>query len=123
MRFLILSFFAAEAGLAQSLGDEGEPLQALTPRIVQDCASEARQARERGEEIVVCGDREVRSPYRLPPSQRFDPAGSVDSVSRERHRLYEQGESGIGSCSTVGPGGWTGCMSKRWKEAREQWGR
>ncbi len=121
MRFLILSFFTAEAGLAQPIADEREPLQALTPRIVRDCAREARRALERGDEIVVCA--EARSPYRLPPSERFDLAGPVDSVSRERHRLYEHGESGTGSCSTVGPGGWTGCMSKRWKEAREQWGR
>ncbi len=121
MRFLILSFFAGEAGVAQLVAEERQQLQALTPRIVRYCASESRRALERGDEIVVCA--EARSPYRLAPSERFDPAGPADSVSRERHRLYEHGESGTGSCSTVGPGGWTGCMSKRWKDAREQWGR
>lgn len=73
------------------------------------------------DEIVVCGRGPERSPYRLPPPQEgFDPKGPVDSVSRERHRLYEVGEAGIGSCSTVGAGGWTGCDLQRWKSARQQ---
>jgi hypothetical protein len=95
------------------------------PRIYRDCAAEARAARARGDgDIVVCGDREVRSPYRIPaPKEGFDPAGPIASVSRERHRLYEVGDSGIHSCSTVGPGGYTGCAFKTWKNAREQYGK
>ncbi len=117
LRFLTLFFAAAQPA-------PGDPAEPLTPRIVRDCEREAREARARGGEIVVCGDRGARSPYRLPEQpQRFDPAGPIDSVSRERHRMYEVGEGGIGSCSTVGPGGWTGCMPKRWKDAREQWGK
>ena len=74
-----------------------------------------------GEELIVCGRRE-RSPYRLPePPEGFDPKGPVDSVSRERNRLLDLGATGIHSCSTVGPGGWTGCDLIRWKGAQEQW--
>ena len=73
------------------------------------------------DEAVVCGRLE-RSPYRLPPPREgFDPRGSVDSVSRERNRLLDVGAAGIHSCSTVGPGGSTGCDLIRWKEAHEQW--
>ena len=76
------------------------------------------------EEIVVCGRREEpRSPYRLPePPPRFDAGGNDESVSRDRHGLYEQGDTGIHSCSTVGPGGYSGCTFRKWKESDEQWG-
>ena len=76
------------------------------------------------EEIVVCGRREQpRSPYRLPePPPRFDAGEGTASVSRERHSLYEHGDTGIHSCSTVGPGGYTGCTFKKWKDGYEQWG-
>lgn len=70
-------------------------------------------------EIVVCG-RGEDARYRLPSPDGFDPRGLVDSVSRERHRLMDVGASGIQSCSTVGPGGWTGCDVRRWRQAHEQ---
>ena len=73
--------------------------------------------------VLVCGHRD--SPYRLPPALRdpgFDVDGPLDSLSRERHKLMETGESGTGSCSNVGAGGWTGCMVKGWKAADEQRG-
>jgi hypothetical protein len=87
----------------------------LGGQIIHKCRQDSDTA-----EAVVCGSRE-RSPYRVPPSaDRFDPYGSTASVSRERHQLYEHGASGIGSCSTVGPGGWTGCDWIKWKDEAEQ---
>jgi len=72
-------------------------------------------------EIVVCADRDADVRYRLSPGREgFDPAGPVESVHRERHRLVDVGASGIGSCSTVGPGGVSGCDARRWKAAEEQ---
>lgn len=71
--------------------------------------------------ITVCGRSDGAGGYRLPPPQGFDPAGPIDSVSRERHRMLDVGATGTGSCSTVGPGGWTGCMLIRWREANEQY--
>ena len=74
-----------------------------------------------GEEIVVCGRREGAERYRLPiRRQGFDPSGPVDSVSRERHRLIQEGDSGVGSCSTSGPGGWTGCFHQQTKRRCQQ---
>jgi hypothetical protein len=94
------------------------------PRIYRDCAAEARAAQARGGEVVVCGEREARSPYRIPePPERFDPNGTVQSVSRERHSLYEVGESGLYSCGNVGPGGHTGCDFRRFKQRLEQHGK
>ena len=78
-----------------------------------------------GDEIVVCGQRNrERSPFRLPeePDRGFDPDAGVDSVSRERNRLMEPGASGTGSCSPVGPGGWTGCQAIPFRNDIDQHG-
>jgi hypothetical protein len=77
------------------------------------------------DDIVVCGRRSETERQRLPriTSDRFDPDGPIDSVSRERHRLYEVGDSGIGSCSPSGPGGMSGCDFKRFKARLEQHGK
>jgi hypothetical protein len=87
---------------------------AEAPRIVERCdPSEA--------EILVCGDPDAPQPYRLPPQpEGFDPRGGIDSVSRERNKLLGTGPAGNGSCTTVGPGGWTGCDIAVIKQAEQQ---
>ena len=73
------------------------------------------------EEITVCRRRDARSRYQVTDPKRWDPTAGVDSVARERSRWIEHGDTGIGSCSGVGPGGWTGCDFKRWKRNRQQY--
>ena len=97
---------------------EGRERVPALPRALPEC----RPASDDEEEIVICANPREQERYRL-PRQAWNPDGSTQSVSRERHSLYEQGDSGIGSCSTVGPGGWTGCALRTWKAAREQHGR
>lgn len=119
---LMLTFsspLGAQAGTGFSLEAVPVDIERTARQMLQDCEPSGSSE----EEIVVCGRLRERSRYRLAPPSGWDPSGPVDSVSRERHRLYEQGDAGIGSCSTVGPGGWTGCTLRRWKEAREQYGR
>jgi hypothetical protein len=108
-----LTAAGASPAAAQTIVDA----PAILPIINKPCNREDA-------EIVVCGRRDQpRSPYRLPePPPLFDGGGNDLSVSRERHSLYEQGDTGIHSCSTVGPGGWTGCTFKKWKDGYEQWG-
>ena len=73
------------------------------------------------EEIVVCGNRDRNERYRLPiRNQGWDPDGPVDSVRRERRALIQEGDEGIGSCSTVGPGGAHGCFHRNVKRRCEQ---
>lgn len=76
------------------------------------------------DDVMVCAPR-GRSPYRLPERKQFDPGGETMSVMRERQAWAEEGDTGTGSCSAVGPGGWTGCMVKDWKRQRDQtqWGK
>jgi len=90
------------------------PTVPASPKIVPEC-------RPGQADIVVCARRGERSPYRLPPQHEgFDPDGAMPSVSRERHRLYEVGQTGIGSCTNVGPGGWTGCQFLHWRDEHHQ---
>ena len=85
--------------------------------VAEDSACGASGA----EDIVVCGRTARGAEYRLPPQDEgFDPWGDVESVSRERHRLLGHLPGGIGSCSTVGPGGWTGCDIQVIKRAEQQ---
>jgi hypothetical protein len=74
-----------------------------------------------GDEIVVCG-RKDQDRYRLPFRNGAPELGSPASysVASERHRLFDIGNSGIGSCSTDGAGGWTGCMVRQWRESELQ---
>ncbi len=97
--------------------------------FASDPSAEASREVARGDcktvgkhEIIVCADRNQRSPFRLPDTSKdpFDPFGETKSVMNERVGWAAEGDSGTQSCSTVGPGGWTGCMVKGWKESRDQ---
>lgn len=71
--------------------------------------------------IIVCGVRRSNR-YRIIEPQDFKPEGNRRSVSSERSRWGDGGDTGIGSCGPVGPGGWTGCAQQGWKRGRQQRG-
>jgi hypothetical protein len=102
--------------LAQAASNAAPAPAASAPLTASPCRSDGIP-----DDITVCGRSNDGAGYRLPPRDRFDPAGAIDSVSRERHRMLDVGATGTGSCSTVGPGGWTGCMNNAWREADEQY--
>jgi hypothetical protein len=114
--FAFTLLFVSTAAIAQQQDEAALPKLRIVP---EECGP-SRPA----DEIVVCGSREKRSPYRLPKlKEGFDWRGPVDSVARERARLMEGDESGIGSCSNRGPGGMTGCWLQEVKNKRLQQGR
>ena len=76
-------------------------------------------------EIVVCKHYPESERYRLAPSQ--NPQGTRQqrqSWARQSRVLTTVGSTGTGSCSAVGPGGFTGCLNQEVKqglrESREQ---
>lgn len=92
-------------------------LQAVVRNAIGDCRMPADGS------VIICAQPD--SPYRLPLAARdpgFDVNGAVDSVARERHKLMDVGGTGIGSCSSAGAGGWTGCMVQGWEAADQQRG-
>ncbi len=111
---LLLAFaFAAQPALAVDV-----------KRAVSEQQCKPRSAADT--DVVVCGRRQANARYRMPGRDApFDPTGSMMSVAREHDSWGEGGETGIGSCGPVGPGGFTGCIAR--KQAREraqyQWGK
>ncbi|MES2904703.1 MAG: hypothetical protein V4696_11000 [Pseudomonadota bacterium] len=97
--------------------------------LAPDLPAETSREVARGEckavdkdEVIVCADRNQRSRFRLPDTSNlpFDPSGETKSVMNERVGWAVEGDTGIQSCGVVGPGGWTGCMVRSWKESRDQ---
>ena len=76
-----------------------------------------------GDEIVVCARKPETERYRIPEELREearteDPESTSWAVRAES--LEYVGETGIQSCSTVGPGGFTGCWADMMRRAREE---
>ena len=72
-------------------------------------------------EIVVCKHYPESERYRLAPSQ--NPQGTRQqrqSWARQSRILTTVGSTGTGSCSAVGPGGFTGCLNQEIKQGRRE---
>ncbi|HEY0044241.1 MAG TPA: hypothetical protein VGB62_06795 [Allosphingosinicella sp.] len=105
--------------IASAAQGQTPPAPAPAPQPIIEDPCKSRDS----EDILVCGNRQADNAYRLPPlNDGFDPWGTTESVSRERHQLLGPETAGNGSCSTVGAGGWTGCDIANIKKA-EQMGR
>lgn len=98
-------------------------LATLAPPIHQAPVVELDPCAQPGEdqEIVVCGRRDDER-HRLPFREFAPEPGTREwmSAANRRYQLFNHGNAGTGSCSTVGPGGWTGCMAQQWHEDRLQ---
>jgi hypothetical protein len=72
------------------------------------------------DEIVVCARRSEDERYRIPEAFRGDSRVSDGRAWAAQARQLEYvGRTGIQSCSTVGPAGFTGCWAQMMREARE----
>ena len=81
---------------------------------------------ESGDDIVICARRPETERYRIPRELR-DSAAEDDpestSWAARAEALEYVGRTGIQSCSTVGPGGVSGCwneMVRAWRRDRRQ---
>jgi hypothetical protein len=72
-------------------------------------------------EIVVCARRPDKERYRIPQALRDRPSDDPASQSwaARSESLEYVGRTGIQSCSTVGPGGFTGCWTEMMRNARQ----
>ena len=78
----------------------------------------------RADEITVCARKDESERYRIPKDLRDDPNNPKNEPWTDRVEAYETvGAQGIASCSPVGPGGASGCLTKlidaAYKERRE----
>jgi hypothetical protein len=79
--------------------------------------------RGEGDDVVICGRRGENERYRIPEELRDDDADAdpeSESWAVRATSLEYVGRTGIQSCSTVGPGGFTGCWAELMRAARAE---
>jgi len=77
--------------------------------------------RSTDDQVVVCARRPEAERYRIPEKLRSSGTRQQTEAWAKKARVLETvGSTGINSCSPVGPGGYTGCLTQVIREAREQ---
>jgi len=75
--------------------------------------------RSTDDQVVVCARRPEAERYRIPQKMRQSGTPQqMESWAVRSKSLETAGNTGINSCSPVGPAGYTGCLQKLIKEAR-----
>ena len=120
--FLLAAPLLAAAAAAQQPGVPAPEAAAADPRVNQLIIyGEDPCPQSSDEEIIVCARLPEDDRYRIPPSLRNDPdAPENQSWTARAIELSYVGASGIGSCSTAGPGGMTGCFNQIVRQARAE---
>ena len=72
------------------------------------------------DEITVCARRPEADRYRIPAPLRGREGPASESWTNRALELQYVGRTGIQSCSTVGPGGATGCLTQLINQARAE---
>jgi hypothetical protein len=76
--------------------------------------------RSTDDQLVICRRVPESYRYRLPESYRPTSPQESDSWANRAKVLETVGDTGTFSCSPVGPGGYTGCLTQVIKQARSQ---
>lgn len=77
--------------------------------------------RSSSNEVVVCARKPEAQRYRIPPKYR--PSGTrqqMNSWANRAKSIEYVGNTGTMSCSPVGPGGYTGCLSQMIARAKAE---
>ena len=77
--------------------------------------------RSTDDQVVVCARRPEAERYRLP--EQYRPSGTrqqKEAWARKAKSIETVGATGINSCSPVGPGGFTGCLTQVIQQARRE---
>ncbi len=95
----------ASPALAQ--GDSGERINQLIVYGNDPCPQSARE-----DEITVCARKDEAERFRIPEPLRGSQSPQNDAWSNRVIAYETVGRQGVLSCSPVGPGGSTGCLSQ-----------
>ena len=106
---LIVFAGALAAGFAPPAGGQQPQI-----RHIVVYGREACPRASSGEDIVICARKPETERYRIPKELRDQPSTDPASTSwaNKAESLEYVGRTGIQSCSTVGPGGFTGCLNQ-----------
>lgn len=116
---LLLLLLAAAPALAQNAPAAAGPDDVRINQLVvygEDPCPESTN-----EEITVCARKPDAERYRIPEDLRSNPNDPVNqSWANRATEMQYVGRSGIGSCSTTGPGGMIGCYNDLVRQARAE---
>ena len=77
--------------------------------------------RSTNNEVVVCARKPEGDRFRIPEKLRTGgPRQERDSWANKARALETVGATGTNSCSPVGPGGFTGCLTQVIKQAKQE---
>ena len=117
MRNMILATFAAALML---------PVAAMAQqadRVLVIYGNDKCPTNASGEQIVVCTIRPEGERFRIPKELRTPLVITPENQSwaaKANDTLNAGAASGIGSCSAVGAGGWSGCWAQQMRAAKAQ---
>lgn len=101
----MLALILALAAAAQTAQEE-PPVLRVTVYGSDPCP------RSTADQSVVCARRPESERHRIPPALRERPEDAEQSWAERAQSLETVGRTGTQSCSTVGPGGFTGCWDE-----------
>jgi hypothetical protein len=114
MMILAIAALTLASGVAVQTEPDDRPVIRITVYGNDRCPQSS------SERIVVCARRPESERYRIPQRLRDDPDQSESSWAEDAEALETIGRTGPQSCSTVGPGGFTGCWEEMVRQARRE---
>lgn len=119
-----LTTLISAAAMAVSAAYAGLPVpaeaQAQAPNVAEIIVYGTDPCpRSTEDQVVVCARRPEAERYRIPPNMRQSGTPQeMQSWAVRSKNLETVGQTGINSCSPVGPAGYTGCLQRVIDEAR-----
>ena len=114
---------AASAALAAGLVALPAPADAQTRDSISEVIVYGNDPcpRSTNNEVVVCARKPEGDRFRIPEKLRTGgPRQERDSWANKARALETVGATGTNSCSPVGPGGFTGCLTHVIKQAKQE---
>jgi hypothetical protein len=111
--------FAASPALAQQPAAPSGPAEPRVNQVIVYGDDPCPPSTD--EEITVCARLPDNDRFRIPPNLRNNPNDPASQAWAGRAlELQYVGRTGTESCSTVGPGGFTGCLGRMINQARAE---
>jgi len=113
---------AAGTAIAVGVGSIPAPAEAQAGNVAEIIVYGTDPCpRSTDDQVVVCARRPETERYRIPEKMR--PSGTRQQTTawaNKARALETVGSTGTNSCSPVGPGGFTGCLTQVIKQARQE---